>query len=54
MYKYKYAGELPAHLIEFHKEVHPGDVVEVPAPINSAIFVPVEADKKKAKEAASE
>ena len=40
--KYRYIGEEPRLLIEFHKEVAPGDVVEVDAPINSALFVPVE------------
>lgn len=44
--KYKYIGELPATLIEFHKDVNPEDVIEVEEPINSPLFVAVDEKKK--------
>lgn len=53
MYKYKHIGEAPTLLIEHHKEIEPGGVVEVESPLNSAFFIPVEDEKKQKKEAAS-
>jgi hypothetical protein len=48
--KYKYTGEQPVLLIEFHKEVRPGDVVDVDGEINNVFFVPLTDDKKKEKD----
>ena len=45
--KYKYNGKEPTLLIELHKELQPGDVVESDIPLDSVFLIPVEEKKKK-------
>lgn len=45
--KYKYTGQEPKILIEIHKEVQPGDVVESEIPLDNVFLVPVDEKKNK-------
>ncbi|WP_407310518.1 hypothetical protein [Desulfosporosinus sp. SB140] len=45
--KYKYTGNEPTLLIELHKELQQGDVIESDMPLDSVFLILVEEKKKK-------
>jgi hypothetical protein len=49
--KYRYTGDEPVILIEYHVEVKKDDVVDLPSAIDNVFFVPVEDKPKQTKEA---
>lgn len=48
--KYKYIGDEPVLLIEYHTEVKKDDVIDVPSAIDNVFFVPVIEAEKPAKQ----